>query len=253
MMNILNFIILITLALIAFKLYMVHDLAAENRALRQQLAALNHKTKRPRLRLRDRVFWVLLSKFWSKWRDVLVIVQPETVVKWHRQGFKLFWRFKSRRKGPGKPPIAPEVRKLILEMAMANPTWGAPRIHGELMKLGIEISQRTVSNYMPKARPKPPSQTWRTFLKNHIGKCSMDFFTVPTAGFRVRYVHVILNHERRKVVHFNVTSNPTAEWTAQQVVEAFPWDTAPKYLMRDRDSIYSKTFTKRVKGMGIEE
>ncbi|MCP4567452.1 MAG: hypothetical protein GY841_07730, partial [FCB group bacterium] len=126
MMNILSFIILVTLALIAFKLFMVCDLAAENLALRQQLAALNHKTKRPRLRLRDRVFWVLLSKFWQKWRDVLVIVKPETVVGWHRQGFKLFWRFKSRRKGPGKPPIAPEIRKLILEMAKANPTSGTP-------------------------------------------------------------------------------------------------------------------------------
>ncbi len=232
---------------------MVRDLAAENLALRQQLASLQRKSKRPKLKIRDRVFWVLLSRIWPKWRDVLVIVKPDTVVGWHRQGFRLFWRFKSRRKGPGRPPIDPEIRKLILDMAKSNPTWGAPRIHGELKKLGIEVSERTVSSIIQKRRTKPPSQSWRTFLKNHIGKCSMDFFTVPTAGFRIQYVLVILNNERRKIVHFNVTDSPTAEWTAQQVIEAFPWDTAPKYLMRDRDATYGEYFKKRIKGMGIEE
>jgi len=139
-------------------------------------------------------------------------------------------------------------------MAIANPTWGAPRIHGELLRLGFEVSERTVSNLMPRRLPNAkPSQTWRTFLKNHANKCSIDFFIVPTAVFNILFVPVVLSHSRRKVVHFNVTSNPTAEWTAQQVVEAFAWDTAPKYLIRDRDSIYDEFFRNRVKNMGIKQ
>ncbi len=210
--------------------------------------------KRPRLRSQDRLFWILLFRFWSNWREALVIVKPDTVVRWHKKGFKLFWKFKSRRKGPGRLPISPEIRNLILKMAKANPLWEAPRIHGELLKLGIEISERTVSNLMPRRKPTPPSQTWRTFLKNHmINMVSIDFFTVPTAKFRILFVLVILSHSRRRVVHFNVTPNPTAKWTAQQVIEAFPWDTAPKYLLRDRDSTYGAYFRQRVKNMGIKE
>ena len=170
------------------------------------------------------------------------------MVKWHRHGFRLFWRYKSRQKGQGRPRISPEIRELIHKMAQANPLLGAPRIHGELLKLGIDISETTVSSLMPKRKPKPPSQTWRTFLKNHMwNTCSMDFFTVPTVTFKVLFVLVILSHDRRKVVHFNVTTNPTAEWTSQQVVEAFPFDTAPKYLIRDRDSIYGDLFRERGK------
>jgi transposase InsO family protein len=139
-------------------------------------------------------------------------------------------------------------------MANANPLWGAPRIHCELLKLGIEISERTVSNLMPRRKPKPPSQTWRTFLKNHMmNMVSIDFFTVPTAKFRILFVLVILSHSRRRVVHFNVTANPTDNWTAQQIIEAFPWDTALRYLLRDRDSIYGAYFRQRVKNMGIKE
>jgi transposase InsO family protein len=168
--------------------------------------------------------------------------------------FKLFWRFKSRQKGSGRPPVSPEIRDLILKMAVANPLWGAPRIHGELLKLGIEISERTVSNLMSRRKPKPPSQTWRTFLKNHIlNMVSIDFFTVPTAKFRILFVLVILSHNRRQVVSFKATSNPTTMWTAQRIIEAFPWDTAPKYLLRDRDSIYGTYFRQRVKNMGIKE
>ena len=229
------------------------DLALENLALRQQLAVMKRSIKRPQLRSRDRLFWVLLSRFWSNWQQTLIIVKPDTVVHWHKKGFKLFWRFKSRRKRPGRPPVSPEIRDLILKMAKANPLWGAPRIHGELLKLGIEISERTVSNLIFHRRPKPPSQTWRTFLKNHANKCSIDFFTVPTAVFNILFVLVVLSHSRRKVVHFNVTSNPTAMWTAQQIVEAFPWDTVPKYLLRDRDSIYGSYFRNRLKNMGIKE
>ena len=212
------------------------DLALENLALRQQLAILKRPKKRPQIRTKDRLFWIMLSRFWSNWQEPLIVVKPETVIRWHRKGFKLFWKFKSRRKGPGRPPISPEIRDLILKMAKANPLWGAPRIHGELLKLGIEISERTVSNLMPRRKPKPPSQTWRTFLKNHMmNMVSIDFFTVPTAKFRILFVLVILSHNRRRVVHFNLTSHPTTNWTAQQIIEAFPWDTAPKYLLRDRD------------------
>jgi hypothetical protein len=145
-----------------------HDLTLENIALRQQLAAMRRSIKRPRLRKRDRLFWVLLSHFWTNWQEALIIVKPETVIRWHRKGFKLFWRFKSRQKGPGRPPVSPEIRNLICRIVEANPLWGAPRIHGELLKLGIEISERTVSNLMPFRKLKPPSQTWQTFLKNRM-------------------------------------------------------------------------------------
>jgi transposase InsO family protein len=230
------------------------DLALENLALRQQVAIMKRAAKQPRLRTKDRLFWVLLFRFWTNWQEALIIVKPETVIRWHRKGFKLFWKFKSRLKGPGRPPISPEIRDLVRRMAKANPLWGAPRIHGELLKLGIDISERTVSNLIPHRRPKPPSQTWRTFLKNHMmNLVSIDFFTVPTAKFRILFVLVILSHSRRRVVHFNVTAHPTANWTAQQVIEAFPWDTAPRYLLRDRDSIYGSYFRRRLKNMGINE
>jgi hypothetical protein len=215
---------------------------------------MKRSIKRPQLRSRDRLFWVLLSRFWSNWQEALIIVKPETVIGWHQKGFRLFWKFKSRRKGPGRPPISPEIRNLILKMAKANPLWGAPRIHGELLKLGIKVSERTVSSLMPRRVPKPPSQTWRTFINNHMmNMVSIDFFTVPTAKFRILFVLVILGHSRRPVVHFNVTAHPTANWTAQQIIEAFPWDTAPKYLLRDRDSIYGSYFRNRIKHMGINE
>ena len=198
------------------------DLALENLALRQQVAIMKRSTKRPRLRNLDRLFWILLSRFWRNWQESLIVVKPETVIRWHRKGFRLFWKFKSRRKGPGRPPISPEIRDLILKMARANPLWGAPRIHGELLKLGIKISERTVPSQISSRRVKPPSQTWRTFLKNHMmDLVSIDFFTVPTATFRILFVLVVLSHSRRKVVHFNVTSNPTGRWTAQQIVKRF--------------------------------
>lgn len=228
------------------------NLAAENIALRHQLAVMKRTNKRPKIRMTDRLFWVLLSRIWHPWRKALVIVKPETVVRWHRKGFKLFWAFKS--KSPGRPRISREIRDLVKKMAAANPSCGAPRIHGKLLKLGLEVSERTVSNPMPRRPPNSkPSQTWRTFLNNHANKCSIDFFTVPTVAFNILFVLVILCHCRRRVVHFNVTSNPTARWIAQQSVEAFPRNTAPKYLMRDRDSIYGIFFHNRVKNMGIKE
>jgi len=229
------------------------DLALENLALRQQLAVLKRERKRPVIKKRDRLFWVWLSRIWREWRESLIIIKPETVIGWHRQGFRLFWTKLSRRKTGGRPAVDPKVKALIKQMAEANPLWGAPRIHGELQKLGIEISERTVSRLIPEQR-KPPSQTWRTFLDNHLKELvSIDFFTVPTATFRVLFVLVILAHHRRRVMHFNVTEHPTAAWTAQQIIEAFPDETAPRFLLRDRDQIFGEEFRRRIIGMKIEE
>ena len=200
----------------------------------------------------DRWLWAWLSRFWSGWRTALVIVKPETVVAWHRQGFRLFWTWKSRRRG-GRPYVPPDVRTLIRTMSRDNPLWGAPRIHGELLKLGIDVSQASVAKYMMR-RDKPPSQTWRTFLKNHVQQiAAADFFVVPTATCRLLFVLVILAHERRRVVHVAVTDHPTAAWTAQQVVAAFHWVEAPRYLLRDQNHIYGPVFRQRVRTMGIKE
>jgi len=227
-------------------------LMAENLALRQQLIVLQRSVKRPKLRTRDRIFWVWLSRLWSGWRSALALVQPETVVKWHRQGFKLYWRWKSRKKR-GRPPVDREIRDLIRRMAPENPTWGTPRILSELLLLGHAVAESTVARYMIRD-PKPPSQTWRTFLENHADQiAAVDFFTVPTITFRVLYVFLILRHARRRVVHLNVTTNPTAQWAAQQIVEAFPYDQAPRFLLRDRNGIYGQDFRDRVEHMGIEE
>ena len=222
------------------------NLALENLALRQQLALLRHRSRRLQFGRLDRAFWVWLSRRWAGWRKALYVVRPETVIRWHRQGFRAFWTWKSRRGRTGRPPIGSELAHLIRTVAHANPLWGARRIHGELLKLGFEVSQRTVARLMPR-RPKPPSQTWRTFLQNHVlDLVSVDFFVVPTATFRVLYVFVVLLQHRRQVVHFNVTDFPTAAWTAQQIVEAFPDDSAPRYLLRDRDGIYGGEFRRQV-------
>ena len=228
-------------------------LLAENVALRHQLGVLQRTVKRPKLRGRDRVFWVWLSRLWACWRSCLVIVKPETVTRWHRQGFKAFWRRKSRKTQPGRPRVDAEVRRLIRRMSRENPTWGAPRIQSELSLLGYTVTESTVARYMDRSS-NPPSQTWRTFLKNHADQTvAVAFFTVPTITFRVLYCFLVMRHDRRPVVHFNVTVSPTAEWTAQQVIEAFPYEEAPRYVLRDRDSIYGAVFRRRVKHMGIEE
>ena len=229
------------------------ELATENLVLRQQLAVLNRKSRRPRLRIHDRVFWAVLSQIWANWRSSLLIVQPDTVVRWHLQGFKLFWRWKSRGRKPGRPSIDAEVRKLIRRMSRENSRWGIPRIQSELALLGHTVSEATVRKYRVRTQ-KPPSQTWRTFLGNHLGDIvAVDFFVVPTATFRILYTFVILRHDRRRVVDFNVTAHPTAAWTAQQVVEAFPEESAPRFLIRDRDGIYGMDFQTRLANMGIEE
>ena len=228
-----------------------YDLAAENLALRQQLAVMKHQHHRPRLSDADRYFWVALSRIWSGWHISLHIVQPETVVRWHRQGFRYYWRWKSRHRGRPKADL--EIRALIRQMCRANPLWGAPRIHGELLKLGIEVSETTVSKYMVKHRG-PPSQNWRTFLQNHAKELvALDFFTVPTATFRVLFVLVILSHDRRRILHFNVTQHPSAEWTARQLLEAYGTDDSPRFLVRDRDAIYGETFRRQVAALKIQE
>jgi len=243
--------VLLSLLLSAFRSR--HALALENAALRHQIEVLQRNCSRPGLKWRDRAFWDLLSCLWPDWRKTLYIVQPETVIRWHRQGFRYYWRWKSRVRWPGRPRTPREVRDLIRQMSRDNPLWGAPRIHGELCKLGIVISQASVSKYMARHR-RPPSQSWRTFLANHANDIgSIDFFTVPTATFRVLYIFLVLDNARRKILHFNVTESPSAVWTGQQIVEAFPWDTAPRWLIRDRDGKFGEDFIRRVAAMGIEQ
>jgi transposase InsO family protein len=228
-------------------------LARENLVLRQQLSVALHRGICPRLSVFDRLFWAALSRCWSDWADALAIVKPATVIRWHRLLFKSYWRRKSR---PGRKPISRETIALIGRLHDSNPTWGAPRIHGELLLLGIDVSEATISRYLkPRRRtPRRPSQTWRTFLANHAPDiAAIDFFTVPTATFRVLFGFLVLSHDRRRILHVNVTDSPCAPWTAQQIVEAFPDNTAPRFLLRDRDGIYGTKFRDRVQHMGIEE
>src|SRR5437870_10405988 len=229
------------------------QLALENLALRHQLAVYKRTVTRPRLCRTDRFFWVTLARVWAGWRQPLAIVTPDTVLRWQRRRFREHWPRLSGRPTGGRPPVNAEIKTLVTRMAAANPLWGAPRIHGELRKLGIDVAERTVSRLLTKRRT-PPSQSWRTFLANHVRDLvSLDFFTVPTARLRVLFVLVVLAHHRRRVVHLNVTEHPTAAWTTQQLVDAFPDDSAPPYLLRDRDSIYGLAFRQRVKGMRIRE
>src|SRR5438093_1624319 len=229
------------------------QLALENLALRQQLAVYKRTANRPKLQRSDRLLWVWLSRVWPAWRQALVIVAPATVLRWQRRRFRRHWATLSGRPSAGHPPVDAAIKALVRRMAAANPLWGAPRIHGELRKLGIDVAERSVSRLLPKRR-SPPSQTWRTFLTNHVRDLvSVDFFTVPTARLCVLFVFVVLAHDRRRVFHFNVTEHPTAAWTAQQIVDAFPDDSAPSYLLRDRDSVYGHVFRQRVEGMGVGE
>jgi transposase InsO family protein len=189
---------------------------------------------------------------WNDWRSALLIVKPETVMAWHRRGFRLYGRWKSRHRD-GRPTVSPEVRHLIRQISLANPRWGAPRLPGELLKIGIEVWQATVAKYMVRHR-NPPSQTWRTFLEHHSKQLlAIDFFTVPTIRFQVLYVFLVLAHDRRRILHFCGTAHATAQWTARQLLEAFPGDHAPRYLLRDRDSAYGLEFSEMAKSFGIPE
>jgi transposase InsO family protein len=228
-------------------------LEAENAALRQQLNILRRKVgERARLTNTDRWFFVQLYRWFPSILQVLTIIQPETLLRWHRAGFRRYWRWKSRGR-VGRPQVQAELRALIRQMSAENPLWGAPRIHGELLKLGFEVSQSTVAKYMVR-RQGPPSQGWRAFLCNHAPHiAAMDLFVVPTIGFALLYVFVIVRLDRRTLVWIDVTRHPTAEWVARQITEAFPWNEAPRYLIRDRDGVFGAVVTRRLRAMGIRD
>src|SRR5450432_202477 len=228
-------------------------LEAENAVLRHQLIILRRKLKgRARLTNHDRWFLVELYRWFPSILPVLVIIRPETLLRWHRAGFRRYWRWKSRRRG-GRPQIEAELRALIRQMSTENFLWGAPRIHGELLKLGFSLAQSSVAKYMVKRRG-PPSQEWRTFLRNHAPDiAAMDLFVVPTIGFKLLYGFVIIRLDRRDIIWIRVTTNPTAEWVARQITQAFPWDDAPRYMIRDRDRIYGTVVTRRLRAMGIRD
>ena len=228
-------------------------LEAENAALRHQVMVLRRQLRgRVHLTNLDRLFLVQLYRWFPSILQTLAIVQPETLVHWHRAGFRCYWRWKSRPRG-GRPRIEAELRALIRQMSIENPLWGAPRIHGELLKLGFEVAQSSVARYMVKRRG-PPSQGWHTFLRNHAPEiAAMDLFVVRTLGFDLLYAFVIVRLDRRDLVWVNVTANPTADWIARQITEAFPWNKVPRYLIRDRDRVYGAAVTRRLRAMGIRD
>ena len=228
-------------------------LEAENLVLRQQINVLRRQTpKRPHLNNTDRFLFVWIYRLFPSVLGAMAIVRPETIVRWHRAGFRAYWRWRSRNR-VGRPGISGELRMLIREMSLSNPLWGAPRIHGELLKLGFDVAQSTVACYI-RRRWRPPSQGWRTFLSNHVdGIAAVDLFVLPTITFQTLYCLVILRHGRRVWVSFGVTANPTAEWISRQITEAFPWDRAPSYLIRDRDTSYGSVFVKHLRAMGIRD
>ena len=221
-------------------------------ALRQQLAIYAHRNFRPRLSRFDRAFWVVLFRFWSRWKEVLIVVQPETVVRWHREGFRLYWRWISKA-NPGRPRVDLEIRMLIQQMAKEN-GWRAKRIHAELEKLGFEVSIATVARYLPPAGPVDGKhQPWATFLRNHRDAiAAMDFLVVPTVRFKLLYVWFAIDHARREVLHFNVTANPTSAWVIQQLRETFPGDSSIRFLIHDNDAIFSRSLRDSIPQLGIE-
>src|SRR3989475_2093347 len=215
------------------------SLLLENLALRQQLAVLKRRRRSLCLSPFDKLFWVAVSRFWSGWKQALVVVTPETVIRWHRAGFRLYWKLISRvGTRVGRKPTPKEVRELIFRMVVENPTWGAPRIHGELLMLGFDVSERTISRWMKRA-PRDPelARRWLTFLRNHREAiAAMDFFTVPTITFSWLYCFFVISHDRRRILHFNVTKHPTSLWIVQQLREAFPFGSAPRFVLFDRDA-----------------
>ena len=241
------------LAVLAAPIKSKMRLEAENAVLRHQLTVLRRRLQgRVRLTNKDRRLLIVLYRWFPSILQVLTIIRPETLIHWHRSGFCCYWRWKSRSLG-GRPPIEARLRALIRQMSMNNPLWGAPRIHGELLKLGFEVAQSSVAKYMVKRRG-PPGQGWLTFLRNHAPDiAAMDFFVVPTIGFDLLYAFVVIRIERRDLVWINVTKNPTAEWVARQITEAFPWDGAPVYMIRDRDRIYGGIVTRRLRAMSIRD
>lgn len=229
-------------------------LLLENLALRQQLAALKRRRPRPTLTVFDKAFWVLAHKFWSEWKQVLIVVTPETVVRWHRAGFRLYWKLISKARRPiGRRQTPKEIRELIFRMVAENPTWGAPRIHGELLMLGFDISERTISRWMRRAPRNPePAKRWLAFLSNHREAiAAMDFFTASTLSFGVLYCFFVIGHHRRRILHCNVTRNPSSAWIIQQLREAFPYGSCPRFLLFDRDAKYGMEVPTAVRSMGM--
>ena len=241
------------LAILASPFKSKSRLEAENAALRHQLTVLRRNVRgRAKLTNNDRWFFVQLYRWFPSVLEVLTIIRPETLVRWHRAGFRRYWHWKSRQRG-GRPQVQTELRVLIRRMSIENPLWGAPRIHGELLKLGFQVSQSSVAKYMGKRRG-PPSQGWRAFLANHAPhSAAMDLFVVPTIGFDLLYAFVIVRLDRRDLIWISVTRHPTAEWIARQVTEAFPWNEAPRYLIRDRDRIFGAVVARRLRSMGIRD
>jgi transposase InsO family protein len=232
-----------------------HNLGLEILALRQQVAVLKRKRPRPHLKRRDRLFWAALCSLWDRWREALIIVEPDTVVAWHRAGFRLYWRLRSRVPHIGRPKIAGDVCEAIERMARENPDWGAPRIHGELLKLGFEVSERTVSRYLARRGPasEDARKKWAAFLRNHREAiAAIDFFTVPTLTFRLLYCFFVIGHDRRKLLHFNVTAHPTADWVCQQLREAFPNSGQHQYVIMGRDSKFSAEVRNFLEASGLE-
>jgi transposase InsO family protein len=222
--------------------------------LRQQLAVLKRRNERPKLAGFDKLFWVLARKLWSGWKNSLLIVTPETVARWHRAGFRIYWSWLSRRKGTyGRKRISKELRELIFQMVVENPTWGAPRIHGELLKLGFDVSERTFSRWAQRApRSAEPSKRWKAFLSNHLEvMAAMDFFTVPTLTFGMIYCFFVIAHDRRRILHFEFTKHPTSLWIAQQLREAFPYEYPYQYLLFDHDAKYGSEVIAGVDAIGI--
>jgi hypothetical protein len=228
-------------------------LEAENAVLRHQLNILSRKLHgRVRLTNHDRWFFIQLYRWFPSILKMLMIVRPETLLRWHRVGFRCYWRWKSRRRG-GRPQIETELRALIRGMSIENPLWGAPRMHGVLLNLGFEVAKSSVAKYMVKRRG-PPNQGWRTFLRNHAQDiAAMDLFVVPTIGFDQLYAYIIVRLDRRELVWISVTTRPTAEWVARQITEAFPWNEAPRYMIRDRDRFSGAVVTRRLRAMGIRD
>jgi putative transposase len=229
------------------------DVALEILALRQQVTVFKRKRPRPALRGLDRLFWTVLRRVWPRWSDVLVIVKPETVVRWHRAGSRLFWKWKSRPSG-GRPKVSEEMRALIRRMAMENPSWGAPRIHGELLKIGFEIAERTVARYLRHARRRgDPAKSWLAFLANHREAIvTMDFFTVPTLSFQLLYCFFVIEHGRRRILHFNVTRHPTSDWVVQQLRETFPEAGPYRYVILDHDAKFDADVIAFLQATGLK-
>jgi len=231
------------------------DLLLENLVLRQQLTVLKRHRPRPNLTLFDKTFWIAVSRLWSPWKRSLIIVTPESVVRWHRAGFRIYWKLISKVRRPiGRRPTPKDMRQMIFQMVRENPTWGAPRIHGELLMLGFDVSERTISRWMRRAPRDPePAKRWLAFLRNHREAiAAMDFFTVPTVSFGVLYCFFVIGHDRRRILHFNVTKHPTSGWTVHQLREAFPFGVAPRFLIFDRDAKYGFEVPAAVRSLNMQ-